>query len=216
MKTKLLYSILTLAFCFTMKAQLIQYDFSSGTETTNSGTEGAIGDLTFGGTQVYVAANNTVTATPMGNTVTFDATLTSTASTGAIANLPQGSTARTFTAWIKRPPSGVNRTMVSWGNVSTLQMFTFGFNNSGKLVASVSGAYKNTTQVITDDLWHHVAVTCPEGGSLSQAVIYIDGVAAPGAGGGTQWTNPLNTTGTTLYIGSKYGASEPLRRCSYL
>jgi PKD repeat protein len=198
--------IVVLVMCSQSHAQLIRYDFSSGATTTNSGTEGSTADLTFGVNVTFGAASNTVTATAMGDAVTFDGTSASSTTTGTVANLPQGDAARTVTAWVKNPADTGNRAIVSWGNTASTQNFTFGFNSTGKVLLQINGAYRSTPTEIKDNTWHHVAVTYPAAGTMSDTKIYIDGIEITSLNGGG--TTVPNTVGTTLYLGSELGVGE--------
>jgi len=89
-----------------------------------------------------------------------------------------GKTARTVSAWIKSPGSGVNMAIASWGAAVSGQQYLFGIFADGGVVVYSAGPYAKTVQGILDDQWHHVAVVLPNDGSpsLGEVQFYIDGV----------------------------------------
>ena len=92
-----------------------------------------------------------------------------------------GAGARTVTAWIKVGTDGFGGAIVSWGDSWTEGYkggrFTFNINSeSGELRAEIGGSYVNGTTIVTDNQWHHVAVTTAAGdGDTANVKFYIDG-----------------------------------------
>jgi hypothetical protein len=85
-----------------------------------------------------------------------------------------GSNPRTCAAWIKTDrPSGE---IMSWGDRDVdAGRWVMWVDQAGVLRVDVGGGYIFGTTVLTDDLWHHVAVT--SGGSATdQIVLYVDGM----------------------------------------
>jgi len=96
---------------------------------------------------------------------------------------PLGAAARTFTAWVKAPPSliGANAglgTILSYGNTTpTFTRFSFRVDpaNGGRLRTEISGAAVVGNTVVADGKWHHVAVVAPNNAYMSNLVLYVDG-----------------------------------------
>ncbi len=85
-----------------------------------------------------------------------------------------GSNPRTCTAWIKTDrPSGE---IMSWGDRDVDGgRWVIWVDQTGVLRVDVGGGYIFGTTVLTDDRWHHVAVT--SGGSATdQITLYVDGM----------------------------------------
>lgn len=99
---------------------------------------------------------------------------------------PTGATARTVSAWVKFPSTfqatgvGGQGCIVSYGSTSAnTYRFTFtldGSNNpKGRLRFEIAGANMVGNTMVADDLWHHVAMTCPNDAYMSNVVLYVDG-----------------------------------------
>ena len=92
-----------------------------------------------------------------------------------------GAGARTIAAWVKVGTDGYNGAIVSWGDSWTEGYkggrFTFNINTeSGELRSEIGGSYVNGTTIVTDDQWHHVAVTTAQGDNdIANVKFYIDG-----------------------------------------
>jgi len=143
-----------------------------------------------------------------------------------------GDDARTVTAWIRKPDNqGANGThaIINIGNgdaannASTqLGRCTFQLNsgsNPKKLVLGLAGAsvehdYEATgATYLNDDSWHHVAFTY-SGGSLSNVILYVDGVAVTTTVVNNT-ANPnsdvMNTAAERMTIGSRGNSGFALK-----
>ncbi|WP_203258493.1 choice-of-anchor D domain-containing protein [Hyunsoonleella ulvae] len=91
-------------------------------------------------------------------------------------NLDLNTTEFTMSAWIKRDTGTINASIMSKRNAADSEGYDLRINGSGQLEFSVNGGAGtvNTTVVIPENKWHHVAVIYESG----TARLYIDGVEA--------------------------------------
>ena len=81
--------------------------------------------------------------------------------------------ARTISLWMKS--NDLSGTITSWGQNGNGQLWEVEIIN-GKLGLNVGGGRTETISTL-NDAWHHVAVVFPSSAdSLSDVVIYIDGI----------------------------------------
>lgn len=95
-----------------------------------------------------------------------------------------GSSHRTIEAWVKTT-NGANGEIMAWGSIITGRKWVFRFNN-GALRAEVHGGGSNSTTLINDGEWHHVALVF-DGTTVGDVKFYVDGVL-----------DPHSATGSTL------------------
>jgi len=84
-----------------------------------------------------------------------------------------GSNPRTCAAWIKTDrPSGE---IMTWGDRNTdAGRWVVRLDETGVLRLDTGGGYIVGTTVLTDDLWHHIAVAS-DGSTTDNIVLYVDG-----------------------------------------
>ncbi|MCK5565517.1 MAG: CotH kinase family protein, partial [Planctomycetes bacterium] len=84
-----------------------------------------------------------------------------------------GSNPRTCAAWIKTDqPSGE---IITWGDIDVdTKGWIVWVDETGVLRVDVGGGHLVGTTVLTDDFWHHIAVTS-SGSSTDQVALYVDG-----------------------------------------
>jgi len=102
-----------------------------------------------------------------------------------------GSNPRTCAAWIKtdQPTGGI----VIWGDIDVdANGWAVWLEQTGVLRVDVGGGYIFGTTVLTDDLWHHIAVTS-DGSITDNIILYVDGQIETIAEVVSQ---PINTQGT--------------------
>ena len=86
-----------------------------------------------------------------------------------------GTTPRTCTAWIKTTTApGV---IFGWAPVVAGAKWIVRINDGGQLRCEVHNGYHYGTTILTDDLWHHIAVVLEDDGSpdVTEAKLYVDG-----------------------------------------
>jgi len=84
-----------------------------------------------------------------------------------------GSNPRTCAAWIKtnQPSGGI----MTWGDMDVdTKGWVVWLEETGALRVDVGGGYISGTTVLTNDLWHHIAVTS-DGSTIDNIVLYVDG-----------------------------------------
>ena len=83
-----------------------------------------------------------------------------------------GQTSRTCSAWIKT--STGSGEIIAWGQNKD---WTIKLNSSGKLLVEAGNGHATGSTVLTDGLWHHLAVTLANDGSpnINEALLYVDG-----------------------------------------
>ncbi|MBM4104620.1 MAG: hypothetical protein FJ263_11365, partial [Planctomycetes bacterium] len=83
-----------------------------------------------------------------------------------------GTSPRSCTAWIKtdQPSGGI----MAWGSELNSQLWLVWVNEKKLLCVDVGGGYVIGTTLLTDDLWHHIAVTS-NGTSTDNIALYVDG-----------------------------------------
>ncbi|MBM4104619.1 MAG: hypothetical protein FJ263_11360, partial [Planctomycetes bacterium] len=84
-----------------------------------------------------------------------------------------GSNPRTCAAWIKTDRSSGE--IISWGDrdIDTGRWVVW-VDGTGVLRVDVGGGYIFGTTVLTDDMWHHIAVTS-DGSTTDNIALYVDG-----------------------------------------
>lgn len=85
-----------------------------------------------------------------------------------------GSSSRTIEAWIKTGTTGAQRVIADMGTMPNGTRFTLNILN-GLLRIEIGGGGINSTVSVTDNQWHHVAVTYDNSLSSSKYKLYIDG-----------------------------------------
>ncbi|SEP99186.1 Por secretion system C-terminal sorting domain-containing protein [Hyunsoonleella jejuensis] len=123
-----------------------------------------------------------------------------------------GTDERTVTAWIKTTNAGSRKTVVSWGENSTGQMWNVMVDNGNIRVEGGSCNVQNddsTVARLDGDTWRHIAVTynAADGTTMNTIKLYIDGVYyanQPDSGDSfSSETTVINTsTATNLRVGS--------------
>lgn len=118
-------------------------------------------------------------------------------------NCIQGSGARTVEAWVKLIyAGGVPQIITEWGFGSG-QGGRFAFKiQSGHVRAEIGGPGNSLegSTIVTDNQWHHVAVTFDPTLNLNSVKLYLDGqLEAQGDFTGTS----MNTSGSSLDIGGR-------------
>ncbi len=91
---------------------------------------------------------------------------------GIYYNMP-----RTISTWIKT--SATNRQVITgWGKRVSGKIWQLNIEPDGHLRQLVGGGYKQSSLVVNDGQWHHVAVVLPFGdpATVADIKIYIDGV----------------------------------------
>lgn len=84
-----------------------------------------------------------------------------------------GSNPRTCAAWIKTDQCPGE--IMSWGDRDIeAARWVVGLNPSGVLCVDIGEGFVCGTTVLTDDLWHHIAVTS-DGSATDHIVLYVDG-----------------------------------------
>lgn len=85
-----------------------------------------------------------------------------------------GGYSRTCMAWIKTLGTGQNSGILSWGG----NTWIFGLFGTGELIVYAGGPYIQTTMLVNDDQWHHVAAVMKNDGTpnTSEIKLYVDGV----------------------------------------
>ena len=104
-----------------------------------------------------------------------------------------GSNPRAIEAWIKT--SDVNGEIVSWGQNSSNQKFSFRIEGAGRLRLEINGGYTVGTRAINDGQWHHVVLSF-SGTNMYDVRFYIDGAWDFAS---SVQTRPMNT-GTSLPV----------------
>ena len=123
-----------------------------------------------------------------------------------------GAGARTIAAWIKID-GNYGDAIVSWGDSWSQGYlggrFTFKINNnSGELRAEIGGGYAVGTGIVTDNQWHHVALTTTAGdGDTANVKFYIDGVLDGVSAFGN--ANPIDSEAAEISIGGSVVPSYP-------
>ena len=112
-----------------------------------------------------------------------------------------GSNRRTCAAWIKTDqPSG---DIMTWGDMSIDGSgWIVRLDETGALRVDAGGGYIFGTTVLTDDFWHHIAVTS-DGSTTDNIVLYVDGRVETTA---EVFSQSINTQGTAtaklgVYLG---------------
>ncbi len=83
-----------------------------------------------------------------------------------------GAADRTVEAWINTKTA--NKEIINWGSNTTSGKWTVRINGGGQLRLEVNGGYIIGTKIITDSMWHHIAVSF-SGTNVNQAILYVDG-----------------------------------------
>lgn len=109
-----------------------------------------------------------------------------------------GTMNRTVEAWIRTNIVGTQRVIVDIGQMPLGQRFTLNVLN-GLLRIEIGGGGINSSSIVADGNWHHVAVTFDNGASTKYN-LYIDGMPA-GSGNIAQAIN--TASGANLLIGTR-------------
>ncbi|MDT7832435.1 LamG-like jellyroll fold domain-containing protein [Flavobacteriaceae bacterium S356] len=137
-----------------------------------NGQIGTGGSLTF---QTGIVSNTTdfhiYAESQLNNALELDGT-DDFISVSSFNNLPNGNSPRTMEAWVKTNGTGAFSAIANYGTNSNTQRFGLLVNPNGKLYFVGSFADLEGTSVITDNAWHHVAVTY----NGSTIKLYVDGV----------------------------------------
>ena len=108
-----------------------------------------------------------------------------------------GSAARTVSVWLRADGTSAAGGILHWGTSGS----EFGISVEGgvaKIIANAS-TISGTTDIVSDELWHQVVVSIPDGGSLDDASVYIDGKVEITTGSSSATLN--SATNSTLTIG---------------
>jgi hypothetical protein len=122
-----------------------------------------------------------------------------------------GSGPRTIAAWIKPDTTqgSTSPTIVHWGpgGVNGGRV-TFKLNNNSagaggwQIRLEVQGGGISGTKNVADGRWHHVAVVVPNGNSVGNARLYVDGVQDTLSGTGSQGLNTVTNASNCVIIGN--------------
>jgi hypothetical protein len=175
---------------------------SGGTnDACNSGSAGSTYDAAQSNMSVPATSTSGWTQSgKLSRALLFDGTDDIVTASGLPSDFFTGSWSQTL--WIKTTQTG-NKVLTEKGsNLAFIQ------TNSGQIRAgttTTAGDYFDTTgsPLITDDNWHHIAVTYD--GSSNALNIYIDGIRR---GGGTTG-NDVSSSATAYAIGSRIGSVAP-------
>jgi len=110
-----------------------------------------------------------------------------------------GSAPRTCAAWIKTDrPSGE---IISWGDMDAAGGgWLVRLDETGVLRVEVGSGHTLGTTVLTDDVWHHVAVVS-DSSATDRISLYVDGrIEALGEGGVSQTINTLGVSTVKLGV----------------
>ncbi|HDZ69122.1 MAG TPA: LamG domain-containing protein, partial [Phycisphaerales bacterium] len=112
-----------------------------------------------------------------------------------------GGDARTFAAWIKAPDEGNFgdstaqkwRYITAWGTNVPWDggRWMIALNYGWVFVAS--NAFAKVETRVADGTWHHIAVTLPQNGVITDVKIYIDGILSTSTVFGGNLTTQVNT-----------------------
>lgn len=111
-----------------------------------------------------------------------------------------GTAPRTCAAWIKtsQPSGGI----MTWGSLSVnTRGWLIRVDETGVLRVDVGGGYILGTTLLTDDLWHHVAVTS-DGTTTDNMALYVDGKLEPVGDVLSQFINTWAVT--SMKVGKYY------------
>lgn len=115
------------------------------------------------------------------------------------SGLPQGSEGRTASFWFRNTPDGWDKGMVGYGTYSSNKMFSLGVEtNKGFCVWGYSSDVRSYYEP-EDNTFYHVAVTYDD--ADGETKFYFNGEYWE-EGTSNNW---LNTTGTSICIGSEAG-----------
>ena len=120
-----------------------------------------------------------------------------------------GTTARTAAAWVRTADTTVaqDRAIVAWGNNTSTNKWVFRLQSQngtqGTVRVEVSGGYVVGNTVITDGLWHHVAVVWEDDGTpdITDAKLYVDGILDADLGSGTNEPSATNANAVDTAAG---------------
>ncbi|MCD6392006.1 MAG: lamin tail domain-containing protein, partial [Planctomycetes bacterium] len=109
-----------------------------------------------------------------------------------------GSNPRTCAVWIKTDQPSAE--IMTWGNrdIDTGRWVVW-LDDTGVLSVDVGGGYIFGTTVLTDDLWHHIAVTS-DGSTTDNIVLYVDGQTETTGGVVSQSINTQASATTKLGV----------------
>lgn len=109
-----------------------------------------------------------------------------------------GNGARTVEAWIKVPNanSTTQHTIIDWGSTTPGSRFTTNVLNN-KLRLEINGSGLNSSTLLNDDIWHHVAVTFDPADN-NTVRLFVDGIEEANAVMAT-----INTASAPILIGTR-------------
>ncbi|MFV0566606.1 MAG: LamG-like jellyroll fold domain-containing protein [Flavobacteriaceae bacterium] len=173
--------------------ELASYQFEN--DLTNSGSLGADADLSipegFTGTPTYTTEGVNGTSAYVFDTNNPLGTDSESGWQGITGNY-----ARTITAWVKLSSFPFNIFNFGYGGYAR---YTLKVNSSGYLSLDVQGSTVTGTTAVSKNEWVHVAVTMPEGGTLGDNILCVNGdVYAT-----SDSTQELNTRANPVYVGGQ-------------
>ena len=114
-----------------------------------------------------------------------------------------GLSRRSYSFWLKTATGG--RGILSSGSVSGVGSFALSLDVNGRFKVDYGDASVISNNVRTDNLWHHVALTLPENGTVSDTKLYVDGADSTGVV--TNGGNMVGTSASSDLILGKVGTS---------
>jgi len=114
-----------------------------------------------------------------------------------------GLSRRSYSFWLKTATGG--RGILSSGSVSGVGSFALSLDVNGRFKVDYGDASVISNNVLTDNLWHHVALTLPENGTVSDTKLYVDGADSTGVV--TNGGNMVGTSASSDLILGKVGTS---------
>lgn len=106
-----------------------------------------------------------------------------------------GTHPRSCAAWIKTDrPSGC---IMVWGSALQSRLWYIGVDERGALRVDVGGGFVIGTTLLTDDIWHHIAVTS-DGTITGSIALYVDGKLETIAEAAQEAVNTYATSYVTL------------------
>lgn len=145
------------------------------------------------------------------NAVAFDSSIAN----GQFITIPaiadvQGTAARTVEFWVKAREGQTSQAQfIQWGTFESGTKFSIRMDGGANYVLRVEhggGSHIGTTP-LNDDMWHHVAVTVPTDGLMSDSKLYVDGKEESGSDGNDVAFNTGNSD--ILLSRTAYDAGNP-------
>jgi len=163
-----------------------------------------INDSTTGSHNLTLAAGSIAYSSGMeGSAILFDGSTYYTASSSVIVT---GTNDRTVSFWIYTPSTFVSNTyyLFDWGAGSTSAMFGVTWNDTGNTSRLLFAGFGNdvvSTNYLQANTWYHLVFTLSSTGTVRK--IYINGTLDS-----SNTTTALNTSSSSLYIGSIIGGGD--------